>query len=81
MTPLPKPWQTGGLFLLAIGCASYPAYIEGNREMRNEPAKEGDDGTFRRVGIYCLMVGYGVLFLKRRASIPFLPPALRRKLF
>ena len=62
----------------AVAMTSFPAYIEGFREIRNEPDWAVDsNGMLRRAGIYCLIGGYAVLFYKRRGSIPFLPPKMK----
>ena len=77
---LANPLVPGLLFLGAIGLASFPAYREGFREIRNEPDLDNEYiGMARRAGIYCLLAGWGVLFFKRRGSIPFLPPRINKK--
>ena len=76
---LAKPLVPGVLFLAAIGLTSYPAYIEGFQEIRNEPDYIIDEsGIIRRIGIYCLLGGYAILFISRRGSIPFMPPKMRQ---
>ena len=61
---LAKPLVPGVLFLGAIGLVSWPAYSEGFREIRNEPDRIVDPhGYLRRVGIYCLLGGFGILFV------------------
>ena len=75
---LSKPLVPGILFLGAIGLTSFPAYVEGMQEIRNEPDYHVDQSGFmRRVGIYCLLGGYGILFIARRGSIPFMPPKMK----
>ena len=78
---LTSPLLPGLVFLTSIALVSFPAYIEGIREVRNEPDRIIDkNGYMRRVGIYCMLAGYGYLFYKRRSSIPFLPPKLKSML-
>ena len=77
---LAKPLVPGLLLMGAVGMTSFPAYVEGFKEIRNEPDMVVDsNGILRRLGIYCLIGGYAVLFYKRRGSIPFLPPTIRDK--
>ena len=77
---LARPLVPGLLLMSAIGMTSFPAYVEGFKEIRNEPDMVIDSsGMLRRLGIYCLIGGYAVLFYKRRGSIPFLPPTIRNK--
>ena len=69
------------IFTSAICFTSFPAYLEGFREIRNDADKKIDEsGMMRRFGIYCLLGGYGLLFYKRRNSIPFLMPKMKNLL-
>lgn len=76
-----NPLIPGLLFLSTIGLTSFPAYLEGFKEVRNEPDLVIDEhGTMRRVGIYCFVLGWGLVYVKRRGSIPFLLPKLKNLL-
>ena len=78
---LKKPLFPGLLFMGAVGMTSMPAYLEGIQEIKNEPDYIIDGtGMLRRVGIYCLLGGYAMIFFKRRGSLPFLPPKLKSKI-
>ena len=78
---LGSPLIPGLLFLAAIGLVSFPAYSEGFREIRNKPDQDVDEsGLMRRAGIYCLLAGWGLIVIKRRSSIPFLPPKMKNLL-
>ena len=78
---LKKPLFPGLLFMGAVGMTSMPAYLEGIQEIKNEPDYIIDGtGMIRRVGIYCLLGGYAMIFFKRRGSLPFLPPKLKSKI-
>ena len=78
---LKSPLVPAIIFIAAIVTTSFPAYIEGFREIRNEADTNVDaSGMMRRFGIYCLIGGYGLLFYKRRSSIPFLVPKMKNLL-
>ena len=78
---LGNPLVPGLLFMASIGLTSFPAYLEGFKEIRNEPDLVLDaNGTMRRVGIYCILLGWGLILVKRKGSIPFLPPKLKNLL-
>ena len=78
---LGQPLVPGLLFMSSVVLVSFPAYMEGFAEIRNQPDRVIDEhGYMRRVGIYLALGGWGILFFKRRGSIPFLPPKLMNKL-
>ena len=60
---MPNPMLTGPLFVLSIGLTSLPAYQEGFREIRNQPDLEYDTSIVRRIGLYCFLGGYVLLFI------------------
>ena len=65
---VPKPWQTGVLFLGAIMMTSLPGYYEGILDIRNEPLEnETNTALIRKLGFYFLIAGYMGLFAKHRA--------------
>lgn len=75
---LSNPVYPGILFMSSVALVSWPAYAEGLPEVHNNPDRVVDEnGYMRRFGIYCLLGGWGVLFYKRRGSLPFLPPRLK----
>ena len=57
------PYQTGVLFVGAICMNTIPAYYEGLLEIRNLPDSEVDTSLVRRLGLYCLIGGYIILFI------------------
>ena len=75
---LGQPLVPGLMFMSSVVLVSFPAYLEGFAEIRNQPDRIIDEhGYMRRVGIYLMLGGWGILFFKRRGSIPFLPPKLK----
>lgn len=51
------------LFASTIINLCLPSFYEGIQDMRNEPF-EGSTQTQRRIGMYCLIAGYTLLWLK-----------------
>eukprot|EP00353_Schmidingerella_taraikaensis_P003508 CAMPEP_0185583170 /NCGR_PEP_ID=MMETSP0434-20130131/21362_1 /TAXON_ID=626734 ORGANISM="Favella taraikaensis, Strain Fe Narragansett Bay" /NCGR_SAMPLE_ID=MMETSP0434 /ASSEMBLY_ACC=CAM_ASM_000379 /LENGTH=104 /DNA_ID=CAMNT_0028202181 /DNA_START=65 /DNA_END=376 /DNA_ORIENTATION=+ len=56
---LGKPLIPGLLFLSSVCLVSFPAYLEGLAEVRDEPDRVIDEqGYMRRVGIYFMIAGW-----------------------
>jgi hypothetical protein len=47
---------------------SFPAYKEGLREIKNEE-NTPTSGLMRKIGFYCMIGGYGLIFLVSRGKI------------
>lgn len=56
------------LFVLSITLNSFPAYKEGLREINNEE-NTPSSGLMRKIGFYCMIGGYGLIFLASRGKI------------
>jgi hypothetical protein len=56
------------LFVLSMALNSFPAYKEGLREIKNEE-NTPTSGLMRKIGFYCMIGGYGLIFLVSRGKI------------